>query len=76
MSAFSLTPKACYIALTFLWEAEFIIIWNISKIGKYSSHSDSEMRLYDFMRLNALVAFRGEWEKLSNGFVMLWISSF
>lgn len=59
MSAFSLTPKACYIAPTFIWEAEFIIIWNISKIGKYSSHSGSEMRLH------ARVAFRGEWEKLS-----------
>lgn len=68
MSAYSLTPKACYIALTLIWEAEFIIIWNISKIGKYSSHSDSETRFH------ALVAFRGEWEKLSNGFVMLWIS--
>lgn len=66
MSAFSLTPKA----LTFIWEAEFIPIWNIAKIGKSSSHSGSEMKLH------VLVAFRGEWEKLSNGFVMLWIFSF
>jgi len=70
MSAFSLTPKVCYFAPNSTWEADFIIIWNILKIGKYSSHNGSKTKL------RALVAFRGKWEKLSNGFIMLWSSSF